>query len=403
MKNGDISYGYTISLKILYILSILYIASITIFAKLDNVYMGNIIFLAMAGYLILHEFIYSSQTYYFNKELNIYFLFLIFSTLSIFWSISPDATIEITRRIFMVFVSLIIIYNIIKKYDFLSVLFYGMLIVVMINFLILHKIIPVTYETYFPSTERFIGTTENPNITAGRMFIAIFISVIYLYKQTNVYKILLGYLNVVIAYYMIVMTISRTSLVVSLGLVFLLALNTIMHPVKRKYFFLTLIFGGFIFVYFVDMTLFIKTVEFAIERIGFIFQSLLGHGVEHSADERLELALGAINTFKENPLFGTGMDTVSYYMGLYAHNNYAELLADSGLIGTIIFYTIYISSIYKVFQIEDRWLKAYLLMFIFSLLTYDLGGVTYFDKLTLTAILAVAFIAEKEYERKLAT
>ena len=394
MKNGNIFYGYNISLKILYILLTLYIASIAIFAKLDNVAIGNMIFLVLISYLIVHEIVFQTKTYYFNKELNLYFMLLIFAAISTFWSIDPDSTIEMSKRMFMIFASLLIIYNILKKYNFSSALFYALFLAVFTNFFIFIGIISVSYETYFPLTDRFIGTTENPNITASIMFLSIFATVIFLMKEKNRYLIILGYLNVIVSYYMILMTISRTALVVSLGLIFVLIIKTLWDPKSRGYFLWSSLLVLILAIFFIDINTFIKQINFALERIGFIFASLSGEGAEHSANERVDLIVGALHTFMNNPIFGTGMDTVKYYMGVYAHNTYAELLANSGLVGTTLYYLIHISLAYKAMLVKNIWIKSYLIMFILSLLAYDMGGVSYYDKLTLTMIVFASYIAE---------
>ena len=400
MKNSDILFEYNISLKILYILVTLYIASIVIFAREDNVVISNMIFLTMAGYLILHDFVYNQNKYYFNKELNLYFLFFVFATLSIFWSIEPDFTTEIARRMFMIFLSLVIIYNILMKYNLYSALFFGLFLGTFINLLMFFEIIHVSYDVYFPSTDRFMGTTENPNTTANVMFLSIFAGVIYTYYAVNRYMILAGYLNIAMAYYIILMTVSRTALVVSLGLISLLILNTLMNKERRKYFIWTTMLSLIGAVFLIDLTAVMKKVNFAIERIGLIFSSITGAKVEESADERFEFIMIALNTFRDNPFFGTGMDTARQYLGVYAHNNYAELLADSGIIGTTLFYLIYISLGYKAYFVKDKWIRAYLIMFVLSLSAYDMGGVSYYDKLTLLLIIFATYIAEMDIREK---
>ncbi len=400
MKNNNIIFEYSVSLKILYTLVVLYFASIAIFSKFDNVVIGNIVFLVMAIYFVVHNFVYNIKIYYLNKELNFYLMFLIFATLSFFWSIEPDSTAEIVRRMFMVTVSLIIFYNILKQYNFSSAIFFGMLLITFINFFIFLGVIPPFYEIYFPSTNRFMGTTENPNILASIMFFSLFVTIVHLYKESNKIIIVLGYLNIMVGYYLILATVSRTALVVSLGLIFMFIINTLLDKKRRSYLlWVTLLVVG-ITSFMIDLTALMKSVNFALERIGFIFSSLTGNDIEHSAHERVELAMTAFYVFMDNPLFGTGMDTVRSYAGLYAHNNYAELLADSGLVGLILYYMIYISLAYKALLIKDKWIKSYLLMFVFSLFTYDLGGVSYYDKFTLSMIVFASYIAEISVNQK---
>jgi O-antigen ligase len=280
------------------------------------------------------------------------------------------------------------------KYNFYSAIFFGLFLGTLFNILLFYKVIHVGYGVYFPTTTRFMGTTENPNTTASVMFLSIFVGVIYTYYVKNIYLLFMGYLNIAISYYIILIAVSRTGLVVSLGLIGLLILSTLSNPKRRGYFLWGLLLALIVAGFMVDLTAVVKTSTFALQRIGFIFASLSGSGVEHSADERLEFVITALNVFRDNPFFGTGMDTARVYLGVYAHNNYAELLADSGIIGTTLYYLIYISVGIKAYFVKDKWIRAYLIMFVLSLFAYDMGGVSYYDKLTLISIVFASYIAE---------
>lgn len=52
----------------------------------------------------------------------------------------------------------------------------------------------------------------------------------------------------------------------------------------------------------------------------------------------------AFRVMSEHPMFGVGLDNNRYYSiyGMYAHNTYAELWACSGIIGTFLFYAVFV-------------------------------------------------------------
>ena len=80
-------------------------------------------------------------------------------------------------------------------------------------------------------------------------------------------------------------------------------------------------------------------------RLGQLFEE--GDGTR---EHMLDLAIGY---FLENPLVGIGFDqfrVVSVYKA-YSHSTYAEILACTGIIGTIIYFSIYISIISKLIKI----------------------------------------------------
>ena len=62
------------------------------------------------------------------------------------------------------------------------------------------------------------------------------------------------------------------------------------------------------------------------------------------ADIRKILYREAFNVFADSPFIGKGLDNFRLFSasGLYAHSNYLELLADTGIIGFILFYMVYI-------------------------------------------------------------
>ena len=76
--------------------------------------------------------------------------------------------------------------------------------------------------------------------------------------------------------------------------------------------------------------------------------------VEHSAASRLGLLEEAMQVFQADPVFGTGFNTYSYgshYEGYGdTHNVYVKVLVETGLVGLLLFLTIF----WKLFQIGFR-------------------------------------------------
>lgn len=61
-------------------------------------------------------------------------------------------------------------------------------------------------------------------------------------------------------------------------------------------------------------------------------------------DIRKSLYAEAFEVFKSSPVVGVGLNNFREYSysGLYAHSNYMELLADTGIIGFVLFFTLYL-------------------------------------------------------------
>lgn len=96
----------------------------------------------------------------------------------------------------------------------------------------------------------------------------------------------------------------------------------------------------------------------------------------------------------ENPVFGVGLQNFSevelgffnQQSGTYAHSNYIELLATSGIIGFAIWYIAWIIAFLKMVRASgDRKIIANLgiTMLIINLI-YDFGAVSYYHKVSWT-------------------
>jgi O-antigen ligase len=103
---------------------------------------------------------------------------------------------------------------------------------------------------------------------------------------------------------------------------------------------------------------------------------------------RAELIKQGLRVAAHNPALGVGLGNFQLYSTLdqYAHNNYVELLADTGLAGAILYYGIYVCIISKLFklrkQIKSPMLKMILIYILFDLLIRQNFGVTYPQKET---------------------
>ena len=87
------------------------------------------------------------------------------------------------------------------------------------------------------------------------------------------------------------------------------------------------------------------------------FYFLLGHKIDffrsnaykmynHSDQIRHDLLIQSWKMFIDRP-WGSGFGCVQAALGLYAHNNYMEVLASLGLVGFILYYGVYVWELYK--------------------------------------------------------
>lgn len=126
------------------------------------------------------------------------------------------------------------------------------------------------------------------------------------------------------------------------------------------------------------------------ERMQRMFASFTGNGiVDNSSIAREEMREAGIVQFLKTPLVGIGIGGSGSITELavgrrtYLHNNYVELLACGGILGTLIYYVPYVSCL-GVFCRKKNLCNRQTVICItimFVLLVMDYGLVSYYDKL----------------------
>lgn len=120
-----------------------------------------------------------------------------------------------------------------------------------------------------------------------------------------------------------------------------------------------------------------------------LYAMITGVGdIDHSAQVREEMVDLGLSIFKDNPVFGIGIGCAHVFTlqrighDCYLHNNYAEMLANGGIVGTFLFYRIYwcvVNSIRrnKIYTSSEG---RILLILLFALLLSEMGLVSYYSK-----------------------
>lgn len=112
-----------------------------------------------------------------------------------------------------------------------------------------------------------------------------------------------------------------------------------------------------------------------------------------------------LEQFLETPFLGIGIDNARFLLlqhfgyTTYLHNNYVELLASGGIVGTSIFYSIYV---YLVLKLKSNWNvysseKMAVLLLIIVQLSMDFGLVSYYSKETYFYIMLFFMFIKNNY------
>ncbi len=126
-------------------------------------------------------------------------------------------------------------------------------------------------------------------------------------------------------------------------------------------------------------------------RIEGTVNAFLGQGrVDGSASTRIELSVAGIEQFAKTPLLGIGinngalvaLDAVGH--DYYLHNNYVELLVGVGVVGTALFYAMFLLPMRKMVRgmKKSGWMIAVVVAILLGWLFIQVGAVCYYSKIT---------------------
>lgn len=165
----------------------------------------------------------------------------------------------------------------------------------------------------------------------------------------------------------------------------------------------------FIFYWLSNSLAFSGVTERIIQLISGLFG---GSNADSSTLIRFKMIQIGMQLFKEHPFLGIGIDNAKFIAGpifgletYYLHNNYVELLADVGMVGFIIYYSIYFVLIKGFVKYRDWSSLEYcfcLVMLIF-LIVMDFGMVSFQSRETYFYMLVLYRESErikKTHERK---
>lgn len=242
-----------------------------------------------------------------------------------------------------------------------------------------------------------LGTdTFGGNIPFTYILIPATVACIFLIMNTiNKYKRML---YIVLAVFLLVVSLLTTSRKAIFLPILFYIIFTFFH--FKKSFKKTLgyiLFGGIIVaIVFIVFMHHGELSDFAFRRItSFISYSVEGEGDESLAIREVLIQKG-LTFISERPIFGYGMGTYSYLTGnvVYSHNNYIETLFGGGIVMLIIYYSMYLICIYKLWKRSDS-VSHFLIAMCIVYLISDFGTVSYFIYPQLFLLTMATAVSEK--------
>ncbi len=378
---------------VLSLLVTVYSASQIVFALNPYILFSNLINLLLISYYLLLIFLDENRKFFVNDIIIAYTLFALFAISSVFWTVDPVTSGNKAKTLFLLIINNFLIYNIFKRYEIGNAFLNGLMLGSFVNYLLAFDLIHIPMETYLGY--RFFGTMGNPNALSITMVLSVSASIIYLQQDIDKKYKFLNLLNLILALYMIVLTVSRTGLILGFFLLFVYV-STMLTDLKRVGYLAVIIaaLSGYIAL-FGDTKKIMDYMQNVFIRLSNVFNTLSGHDMEKSTLERKEYIERGLEMFSNHPFGGIGIDTFRYYYGGYSHNNFVELLLGVGLTGEILYYSIFIFLFIKIYHVGLFNLKLYLAAITGAILLIDMASVSYYDKLILLMLIYIGYIAEK--------
>ncbi len=375
---------------------ILYIVAIIIFKQNYNTYTYYINALFIGGFF-LYYLIKQENYFKINRMIYAYAVFVIIATVSSLYGIEFYGTAFKSLQLLLILINMIVIYNIINKFNADYIFLNGILIGSFINYLLILDIVKAPFDIIMlGGGNRVMGTLGNPNVLALVMLISILVSIIYLRRKIGKLFYYYQFINILLAYYTILLTVSKKGVLFGSFLIFIFFIVQLKEPKKILKILAIIILLLFVTFQYVSVDILTPVFDNIALRFGGFESQMSQGGSSGSTGERKYLIKQGLNIFQDRPLFGYGLGNFSSLnkLGVYAHNNYVELLVGVGLIGTLVYYSIYYLIYKKVFYMKDDILKIIIIFFLLILLFMDMAVVSYGTKYLLYTLVFLYLFAE---------
>lgn len=317
-----------------------------------------------------------------NTSFILYLLFFLGAILSIIKSINYTESFLRLNEIFCILSSLFILVNFhVQKntnYKFILTIFSFALGLEVFGTLNQYRLIN-SYTTFdFSMANEIRGFTGNKNVAAASVAFKIpFLVLLFneLGSKKYINKILILIIGTA-SFYVIMLYSARAvflsiflSITVTLGLIFFKKFfkqKKLIFDSDIKQILLYLI--PFLFAFLIFSSRYNDTNRIAVDNR---VNSIVNNSDDQSIQQRLRFYGHAISSIAENPILGVGIgnwklysikyeakNMYSYVVPFFAHNDFLEILAEIGIIGSVFFILFFIKMIQYNFIIISNWLNS---------------------------------------------
>ena len=376
-----------------------FVIDILIFAYVTSVYVlsysvvFNVISRALALLLIALLGLYAliRKTFRFSA-LFIYFgFFVLFGACSCLWAADLSKSLSSTFTIVQIFVLISLIYSYISYEQKIN--YFLFVLSIAGTFFAIYTVAYFGLEDYIAGIEDGlrVGSEINNLNAIGMMCAGACILNIW---QALFEKKYWCIAFAIICFFVALGSGSRTAIVgLIFAIVFLFVLKGNSYKKMKSILQLAIIIGALYAI------LKLPAFESFMLRIEQMINGFLGKGdVDNSSTIRLKMIRVGFESFLENPVLGIGIGnshviTAEHFGGweTYLHNNYVELLATTGIVGTIIYYMMFIIPAVKMIKPALAQNKLAILSEVILAvnLVFHIGTVDYYNKVSYLYLLFV--------------
>lgn len=305
----------------------------------------------------------------FSREFALYFIFLGYMIVALLWTANVDLAMNTLEPAIDFALVLILFGSLVTYHDLRAVLAgtFG-------GFLIGAAILTVTEGFPFVRAADF-----NYNAIAQMYLFGLFITLVFgWHTRSRVLFISIGLL-------LVVLITATTSIKTNLGIVLgataagLMYFKPLLRVLRRNAIPLVALAGIMAYAVASNDAL-VEKVQSGIERVGLGvevlkargdlpgFGGMPGYGGFQQREDWIEQGLEG---FAKNPLFGHGVEAFRDRYGVTSHSTPADLLYNSGLVGFILFYAIFISMAWRLARARDKNLDSFRALVFGALVCYS--------------------------------
>lgn len=301
--------------------------------------------LAMSSLFLIY-FLYHRLTL--QPEIIIYFAWVVWSVIGLSNAVDRELYVGGLRTIVQMAVMILVVSGIMVQQKNMSVTMLAMIVGGMIVAFLTLYTGEFQQAADVEGKTRAAGITENANSFAYLLLFVI-IGVFFFWERKSSSKWRMFLLLIMgVAFIGVTLSASRKGFFGVLVFIFLWwafckKKKLSRNPIKA-YIVVVLLLGGLYFVaeHIISSTVLGKRFELA--------------EIEHGSESRIQMYKDGLEMIRNNPLIGVGLDNYRALStsGLYSHSDYVEVAANTGIIGFILYFSIYVVLWRRLKRIKER-------------------------------------------------